>query len=109
MTDYRIVPVEPTEEMLRRALAIDWPATYREHLRHPESGPTHRAETEQRIDREKRRYAAMLSAAPAVDRQAVVETIKLNPAFMAEVMDEQQDWLAGVLADAILALFGEGE
>lgn len=96
MTDYRIVPVEPTAEMVRRAAAALANA----------AAPNSRFDTSAHA---RLAYATMLSAAPAVDRQAVVETIKLNPAFMAEVMDEQQDWLAGVLADAILALFGEGE
>jgi hypothetical protein len=95
MTDYRIVPVELLREArgaLAHASARLEPGGALAHVNKSLSG----------LD-------AMLSAAPAVDRQAVVETIKLNPAFMAEVMDEQQDWLAGVLADAILALFGEGE
>jgi len=99
MTDYRIVPVEPTTGMC--CAALDANRELSDEYRPLRVGY-------ELVDAPVI-YAAMLSAAPAVDRQAVVETIKLNPAFMAEVMDEQQDWLAGVLADAILALFGEGE
>ncbi len=61
---YKLVPVEPTDEQLRLALAVKWPALYREHLRYPLNGPKSREENERQIAIAKRQYAAMLAAAP---------------------------------------------
>ncbi|MGQ5788525.1 hypothetical protein ACUNI0_14455 [Serratia sp. IR-2025] len=61
---YKLVPVEPTDEQLRLMLAVQWPALYREHLRHPLNGPKSREENERQIAIVKRQYAAMLAAAP---------------------------------------------
>lgn len=61
---YKLVPVEPTDEQMRLMLAVQWPALYREHLRHPLNGPKSREENERQIAIVKRQYAAMLAAAP---------------------------------------------
>lgn len=66
---WKLVPVEPTDEMLRVHLAVDWPAIYREYLRHPDNGPGWTKDNEANITRARRRYAAMLSASPDVQRQ----------------------------------------
>jgi hypothetical protein len=62
---FKLVPVEPTEEMLRVQLAVEWPATYRDFLRHPASGEKTKADTEKEIAKAKKRWTAMLAAAPA--------------------------------------------
>ncbi|ANJ99072.1 hypothetical protein [Serratia plymuthica] len=61
---YRLVPIEPTDEQLRAMLAVIWPATYREHLRHPDNGPVSIARAEEEIKQAKEQYAAALAAAP---------------------------------------------
>lgn len=63
---WKLVPDLPDDEMIRAALAIEWPAQYRFYLRHPDNGPKTAEQTEARIKREMRRYAAMLSAAPTL-------------------------------------------
>ncbi|HGA3038682.1 TPA: hypothetical protein ACIR5X_000162 [Serratia marcescens] len=61
---YKLVPVEPTDEQLRAMLAVIWPATYREYLRHPDNGPKSSQKTEGDIKTATAQYAAMLEAAP---------------------------------------------
>jgi hypothetical protein len=58
------LPAEPTDEMIRAFLAVEWPATHREYLRHPDDGPNSAADTERRIALAKRQYAALIKAAP---------------------------------------------
>jgi hypothetical protein len=58
-----VVPVEPTEEMVRVSCAVDYPASYRQYLRHPMNGTSAAAATEKHISSAKARYRAMLSAA----------------------------------------------
>ncbi|WGL77914.1 hypothetical protein [Serratia marcescens] len=60
----KFVPDEPTDEQLRLMLAVQWPALYREHLRHPLNDPKSREENERQIAIAKQQYAAMLAAAP---------------------------------------------
>ncbi|OKP52123.1 hypothetical protein A8A12_01720 [Serratia marcescens] len=64
ISGYKLVPIEPNDEQLRLVLAVQWPASYREHLRHPLNGPKSREENERQIAIAKRQYAAMLAAAP---------------------------------------------
>ncbi len=66
MSDVKVVPVEPTDEMVRVSLAVDLPATYRTYLRHPSNGLKAAADTERAIERERKRWSAMLSAAPVL-------------------------------------------
>ena len=63
--DVRMVPVELDDEMIRVSLAVEWPATYRTHLRHPDDGKGQAAKTEALIARERKRWSAMLAAAPS--------------------------------------------
>jgi hypothetical protein len=42
--------------------------------------------------------------APIVDRERLVKLISEDSAYQAEVMDEQQVWLAGILADEIIRI-----
>lgn len=60
-----VVPVEPTDEMLRVQLACDFPAMFREHLRYPGAGPDSAADQERMIAKARKRWSAMLAAAPA--------------------------------------------
>ncbi|AOG02938.1 hypothetical protein [Bosea sp. RAC05] len=60
-----VVPVEQTDEMLRVACAVDYPASYRTHLRHPANGPSAKRETERKIELEKKRWVAALSSVEA--------------------------------------------
>jgi hypothetical protein len=60
----KLVPVDPTDEQLRAMLAVIWPATYREHLRHPDNGPVSIARAEEEIKHAKEQYAAAMLAAP---------------------------------------------
>ncbi|MFM0044102.1 hypothetical protein [Paraburkholderia sediminicola] len=53
---------EPTDEMIRTALAIQWPALYRDGLYSEHDGERLRAETERRIAMMRRQYLAMRSA-----------------------------------------------
>jgi hypothetical protein len=39
-----------------------------------------------------------------VDRERLVKLISEDSAYQAEVMDEQQVWLAGILADEIIRI-----
>lgn len=61
---YKLVPVEPTEEIIRSMLAVRWPATYRNALRFSSSGPATAAQTERDIAEAKEQFGAMLAAAP---------------------------------------------
>ncbi|WP_321146174.1 hypothetical protein [Providencia alcalifaciens] len=61
-----LVPKNPTDEQLRAILAVQWPATYRECLRHPDNGPNAAMKTEKEIDVATRQYSAAISAAPEV-------------------------------------------
>jgi hypothetical protein len=62
-----VVPVEPTQEMLRCHLAQEWPALFGKELRSPLDGPKGRAETEARIEMAQRRWTAMIAAASEPD------------------------------------------
>lgn len=53
-----LMPMEPTDELLRVSLATDLPATFKDHLRHPD--------TEIRIAHERKRYANLFSALQAL-------------------------------------------
>lgn len=69
MTDtqaVRMVPEDLDDEMIRVSLAVEWPATYRTHLRHPDDGKSQAAKTEALIARERKRWSAMLAAAPSI-------------------------------------------
>lgn len=57
------LPIEPTDEHLRVLLAAQWPATYKEYLRHPLNGPGNAKMTEEHIALAKKQYAALVSYA----------------------------------------------
>lgn len=61
---YKLVPVDPTEEIIRSMLAVRWPATYRNALRFSCSGPATAAQTERDIAEAEEQFGAMLAAAP---------------------------------------------
>lgn len=63
------VPEEPTEEMLRAMLAVRWPATYRDYLRHPMAGPETIKQQERDITIVRKEYLAAL----AVIKKASIE------------------------------------
>ena len=54
----------PTDAMVRAALKVQFPASYREHLHHPANGPKTSARTSKEIDMARRMIAAALAAAP---------------------------------------------
>lgn len=58
---YVLVPVEPDDEIIRRMLAVRWPATYRSCLRFQGSGPETSARTESDIFEAKKQYTAAIS------------------------------------------------
>ena len=58
---YILVPVEPDDEIIRRMLAVRWPATYRSCLRFQGSGPETSARTESDIFEAKKQYTAAIS------------------------------------------------
>jgi len=58
-----LVPKDPSDEHLRAMLAVDEPATFRDHLRHPDNGPSMAKTTEIKISQARARYRALLSAA----------------------------------------------
>ncbi|EMK0753971.1 hypothetical protein AB7179_10510 [Providencia manganoxydans] len=64
---FMLVPKKPTDEQLRAMLAVQWPAIYREHLRHPDNGPKSAKKTEDDIDVATRQYAAAMCASPEAD------------------------------------------
>lgn len=116
MTDYRIVPVEPTEEMVRQAAAALVNA----------AAPRSRFDPSAHA---RLAYAAMLSAAPTVDlREKVARALHARYEERArqrgQVCGDGHTLLGGARledcshslrqsfledADTILALFGEGE
>jgi hypothetical protein len=120
MTDCRIVPVEPTEEMVD-----DFAREYQD------AGPQSTVEMTKRVKRARVRIAlrAMLSAAPAVDREKAIEAAarayhdtvfaprasQFNgapcPPFdeIGALITNSHRAKVTPIADAILALFGEGE
>ena len=61
---YKLVPVEPNDEIIRRMLAVKWPATYRNHLRFDGAGPQPAEQTERHIAEATKQYSAAISAAP---------------------------------------------
>lgn len=61
---WRLVPVEPTKESIRNMLCVKYPATYREYLRHPDSGPRTQASTESDICTATAEYHAAIKSAP---------------------------------------------
>lgn len=58
----RPLPPEATDEMLRAMLAVRWPATYREHLRHPMNGPESQKQNEEEIKVAQLQYRAAVKA-----------------------------------------------
>lgn len=54
------LPKEPSDEMLRRILAVEHPASFRKELRSPYNGPETSAWTEKRIAVAKQIYAAII-------------------------------------------------
>lgn len=58
---YKLVPIVPSDEHLRAILEVSWPATYRDHLRHPDNGPVSSKKTEDDIKTAIAQYAAMLA------------------------------------------------
>jgi hypothetical protein len=61
---YKLVPIEPTDEMLRQALIVESPATYAQSLRRKKDGPKTQGIVEADIDRVAKQYHAMLDASP---------------------------------------------
>ncbi len=95
MTEFVLVPVEPTDEMIRVSLATEWPATYRDHLRHPANGLSSANQTEKLIERERTRYAAVLAAAP-------------EPLRLSELQEDQGFTASRDLGEAPVAQEAEG-
>ncbi len=58
----RPLPLEATDEMLRAMLAVRWPATYREHLRHPMNGLESQKQNEAEIKVAQLQYRAAVEA-----------------------------------------------
>lgn len=56
------VPVEPDDRILRAILSVTMPATFREHLRHPDNGPRTAADVEKSIEIARKQYAAIIQA-----------------------------------------------
>lgn len=72
---YALVPIRPTEEQLRGMLAVQWPATYREYLRHPMNGPENKKENEKQIAVAERQYdAVVMNFLPPVQNPVGYET-----------------------------------
>lgn len=80
---WKLVPEEPTDEMIRASLATDLPATFRNHLRHPNNGKIAAKDTEIRIAHERKRYAAVVSAAPEPEASNHWRPIGWNGPFRA--------------------------
>ena len=59
---YRLVPVEPDDEQIRRALAVVNPSIYGHSLRDPRNGPNLSANVEKDIATMLKQYSAMLAA-----------------------------------------------
>lgn len=59
---WKPVPVDPTDEILRAILAVEFPAIYKTHLRNPLNGPRSAADAEKDIARATKQYAAILDA-----------------------------------------------
>jgi len=59
---YRLVPVEPDDEQIRRALAVVNPSIYGHSLRDPRNGPNLSANVEKNIATMRKQYSAMLAA-----------------------------------------------
>lgn len=58
------VPIEPTDEMIRKALSVEFPGTYKTHLRNPANGPKTTKDNEAQILRVTKQYTAFIQAAP---------------------------------------------
>lgn len=54
------IPVEPSDEALRVILACKYPATYKEYLRHPLSGPKSKEQEERDIALAKKQYLSLV-------------------------------------------------
>ena len=65
---WKLVPITPTDEMLRAHLAVDYPYTYKEFLRHPYNGEKTSVAAELDVAKASRRWASMLAAAPEAKR-----------------------------------------
>lgn len=79
-------PPELTDEMIRAALAVQWPALYRDSLFAEHDGPEVRKATEQRIAAVRKQWEAMHAAAGAAARPAAAEPAAqadLTPVFDA--------------------------
>jgi len=68
--NYMIVPKEPTEEMIRAMLAVRWPATYRDYLRHPLAGPETQKQQEKDIAIVRKEYLAALAVVRNKNKEA---------------------------------------
>lgn len=71
---YKLVPVEPTDEIIRSMLAVRWPATYRNTLRFSGAGPATAAQCERDIAEAKEQFGAMLAAASTPPKRIYDET-----------------------------------
>lgn len=56
------LPETPSPEMIRAALAVQWPAIYRDGLYMECDGPRTREETNRRVEVIRQQYRAMLNA-----------------------------------------------
>lgn len=56
------MPVDPTDEILRAILAVEFPAIYKTQLRNPLNGPRSADDAEKDIARATKQYAAIFSA-----------------------------------------------
>lgn len=56
------LPETPSPEMIRAALAVQWPAIYRDGLYMECDGPRTREETNRRVEIIRQQYRAMLNA-----------------------------------------------
>lgn len=57
---YVIIKTEPTDEVLRQMLAVEFPAVFRKHLRNPLNGPKTSADTEELIKRVTQEYKVIV-------------------------------------------------
>jgi hypothetical protein len=109
-SDFVMVPRVPTDEMLRVSLAIEYPGTYDCFLRHPSNGPRAAADAERDIELAKKRYAAMLAAAPAQPTQAVErDAAPLKECDCTIAKRLVCDYCAGYGKPAIASMTKEGE
>lgn len=65
----KLVNNSPSDETLRQMLAVEHPASFREHLRYPKAGPENKAWEEKRIDVAQKIYAAVTGSQPELQWQ----------------------------------------